>query len=183
MQVSNEDQIMVEKFLPFLLLKCSKLAKNKKITSRNQYKCGVFLEDLIPGFHITWLAGLPDALVKVGRYCTCIGSQGSIKKCREFSLTGWIKGVLPHLRIFLQKYLDILVKLLLSSSTRQTLKRYLETASPQQALRTSTVTPAQPAPGATPTCPSSSQSPWTPARGTWSTPRALRQLETTSANR
>ena len=34
-------------------------------SSRNQYKCGVFLEELISASPITWLGALPDALAKV----------------------------------------------------------------------------------------------------------------------
>ena len=33
----------------------------------NQYKCGVFLENLRRGVPITWLGALPDALAKVSR--------------------------------------------------------------------------------------------------------------------
>ena len=35
------------------------------LLSRNQYKCGVFLEELISASPITWLGALPDALAKV----------------------------------------------------------------------------------------------------------------------
>ena len=36
------------------------------LSCRNQYKCGVFLENLISASPITWLGALPDALAKVG---------------------------------------------------------------------------------------------------------------------
>ena len=35
------------------------------LSPRNQYKCGVFLEELISASPITWLGALPDALAKV----------------------------------------------------------------------------------------------------------------------
>ena len=34
---------------------------------RATYKCGVFLEDLVPKKPITWLGALPDALKKVDK--------------------------------------------------------------------------------------------------------------------
>ena len=43
-----------------------KNGKNKRcVANENQYKCGVFLEQLISQSPITWLGALPDALAKV----------------------------------------------------------------------------------------------------------------------
>jgi len=40
--------------------------KNKRcVSNANQYKCGVFMEELISASPITWLGALPDALAKV----------------------------------------------------------------------------------------------------------------------
>merc|ERR1719389_1658397 len=43
-----------------------KNGKNQRcVSNQNQYKCGVFLEQLISQSPITWLGALPDALAKV----------------------------------------------------------------------------------------------------------------------
>merc|ERR1712189_79295 len=46
---------------------CPGEKKNGKrcLAKPNTYKCGVFLEDLIPKKPLTWLGALPDALKKV----------------------------------------------------------------------------------------------------------------------
>ena len=61
--------------------------------------------------------------------------------------------------------------------------RSLARTSRRRASRTSPVTTWPPTLGATPPCPSSSLTPWTPATRTWSTPSPPRPSETTSVSR
>ena len=42
-----------------------KLCYNSSVLGSNQYKCGVFLEDLTEKRHLTWLGAPPDALKRV----------------------------------------------------------------------------------------------------------------------
>merc|ERR1712062_402785 len=105
-------------------------SKNERcVADDNQYKCGVFLENLRKGVPITWLGALPDALAKVDEedYAEILGADITPESFENFACDATAANARCYATMtkFKSEPLDSCDKNLVNTKQSQTIGDYL----------------------------------------------------------